>query len=54
MKIELIGALDYNALKQLLEEKVKDGENVDELVELVRQMEISRRTQIVGRFTWCF
>lgn len=48
MKIELIGALDYNALKQLLEEKVKEGENVDELVELVRQMEISRRTQIVG------
>ena len=48
MKIELVGALDYNALKDLLEERVKKGENVDELVELIREMETSRRSQIVA------
>lgn len=48
MKIELVGALDYNALKDLLDERVKKGENVDELVELIREMEIGRRSQIVA------
>lgn len=48
MKVELIGALDYNALKDLLDSKLKKGENVDELVQLIREMEISRRSQIVA------
>ena len=48
MKIELVGALDYNALKDLLKERVKRGQKVDELVELIHEMEISRRSQVVA------
>lgn len=48
MKIELIGALDYEALKVLLNEKVGKSEAVSEIVQLIKELEIERRSHIVA------
>lgn len=45
MKIELIGALDYAKLKEELKGKV---ENIDEIVETLKNNEIERKAEIVS------
>lgn len=45
MKIELLGSLDYNKLKIMLESTTH---NVDDLLEKIKQLEIERKGQIVA------
>lgn len=46
MKVELLGALDYPLLEEILEEK--GIEDFEEIVEYIKQMELARRIQIVA------
>lgn len=45
MQIELLGALDYAALKELLRGKV---DNVDEMIEEIKGLEVSQNAKIVS------
>ena len=46
MKIKLIGALDYAKLKEELKGKVS-GTDIDNIIELIHNMEVERRFEIV-------
>ena len=47
MKIKLIGALDYAKLKEELKGKVS-GTDIDNIIELIHNMEVERRLEIVS------
>ncbi len=48
MKVELIGALDYDKLTEYLNKKGKTSEEIDELVEYIKGLTKERKAQIVS------
>ena len=49
MQIELIGALDYKKVEEILKNKgIDDGNAIDEIVEEIKKVEKSRHPEIVS------
>lgn len=48
MEVKLIGAIDYQKVEKLLEEKIPNKEEREELLQELKQIEISRRSEIVS------
>ena len=48
MEVKLIGAIDYKKVEKLLEEKISNKEERERLLQELKQIEISRRSEIVS------
>ncbi len=48
MDIQLIGALDYKKVDKVLESKIENKEDRDEIIEKLKKIEVARRSEIVA------